>query len=202
MTPLLKPTSPPAVPFAPTKTSPLANEEAIVPRLSPTRPPTDTCSHELLNEQPSPPLLTPAVAITSPLADEPKMIEPGALNPTSPPNVTLMPALLTLTLACEPMIWPPWPPKLKPPLAPTSPPSDASVAVPPLTLPLAMTLLTVPRFVPASVPTIWNVTPGLAVTLTLARLRSRTTPLAPITPNRPITWVLPSLGAMVRLLIV
>ena len=175
------------MPLLPTKTSPIANEKAMVPRLSPTRPPAETCWHELLKPQPSPPLLTLAVAITSPLADEPKMIEPGALNPTSPPNATLMLALLTSTAACELVIEPGPPPKPKPkfPLAPTSPPSAASVAVPPSTVPVAVTPLTVPRLVPASVPTVWNVTPRLAVTLTFARLRSRTTPVLPMTPNNP-----------------
>ena len=140
-----------------------------------------------------------AVAITSPLADEPKMIEPGALNPTSPPNATLTLALLTSTSTCELVIEPGPLPEPKLPLAPTSPPSTASVAVPPLTVPVAMTPLTVPKLVPASVPTVWNVTPGLAVTLTFARLRSRTTPLLPMTPNRPTSWVVELFGAIVRL---
>ena len=51
MTPVLKPTSPPAVPFEPTKTSPIASEKAMVPKFSPTSPPADTCWHELPNPQ-------------------------------------------------------------------------------------------------------------------------------------------------------
>ena len=130
----------------------------------------------IAEEQPSPPSLTPAVAITSPLADKPKMIEPGALNPTSPPNATLVLALVTLTSACEPKIERGRLPKLKPTVGADKPAErrlgrgtavDGAGGGEPLT---------VPRLMPASVPTVWDGTPGLAVTLTFARLRSRTTP--------------------------
>ena len=171
--------------------------------VSPTRPPADTCWHELLNAQPWPPLSTLAVAITSPLADEPKMLEPGALNPTSPPNATLMPALLTVDVRVRADdLSRDGRRNRSRPLAPTSPPSAASVAVPPSTVPVAVTPLTVPRLVPASVPTVWNVTPGLAVTSTFARLRSRTTPRLPMTPNSPTLWVVELAWCDVRLAMV
>ena len=84
---------------------------------------------------------TVAVAITSPVANEPMMVEPGELTPASPPSATLTPALLTVTSAFDPVIKPEWPPKSKVPFAPTSPPSIAPETVPPSTSPLAVTLL-------------------------------------------------------------
>ena len=55
---------------------------------------------------------------------------------------------------------------------------------PPFTLPLrTATLLMVPALVPASAPMNW--TSALAVMLTLARLRLRTTPEAPMNGNSP-----------------
>ena len=132
------------MPFGPTETSPVATEKAIVPKFSPTRPPADRCWQELLNAQPWPPLSTGAVAITSPIANEPMMIEPGELTPARPPSATLTAALLTVTSAFDPVIKPEWPPKSKVPFAPTSPPSIAPETVPPSTEPLAVTLLIVP----------------------------------------------------------
>ena len=48
MIPLLYATSPPPVPFGPTKTPPEANDEATVPKFCPTRPPADRFWQALL----------------------------------------------------------------------------------------------------------------------------------------------------------
>src|SRR5512133_931981 len=97
MIPALNPTSPPPVPFEPTAMLPPADEWTIVPKFSPTRPPAETFWQELLAAQFGPVCTTLAVDDTFPLACEPAMIEPGALKPTSPPRLTLMP-LPPLTL--------------------------------------------------------------------------------------------------------
>ncbi len=83
MLPVLNATSPPAVPFEPTLTAPLADEPAIVPGLVPTSPPTK--------------LSVPPLTI-APVADE-SVIVPR-LVATSPPEMPLSPAC-TLPSALE-----------------------------------------------------------------------------------------------------
>src|SRR5215813_11430491 len=77
------------------------------------------------------------------------MIEPGALNPTSPPRLALIPAPpLTLPVANDDMI--DAAPNPKRPFSPTSPPTKLNA--PPVTLPLADEPVMVPRLVPTSPP--------------------------------------------------
>jgi hypothetical protein len=64
---------------------------------------------------------------------------------------------------------------------------------------VAETLLIVPAFVPASVPTNCEFTLELALTLTFVRLRLRTSPALAMVPNSPMFWVV---DAIVRLAMV
>ena len=129
MTPLLKPTKPPPVPFAPTLTLPHAVESAIEPKFCPARPPAETVWQELLAAHPIPLGARLAVVTTFPVAYEELMTEPGELDPTRPPRLTLMPALPSDTSAPERVIEPG--PKAGLPFAPTSPPATTPAPVPP-----------------------------------------------------------------------
>src|SRR5262249_50279730 len=133
MIPELKPTSPPPVAFEPTRTFPPADESAIAPKFCPTRPPAETLWHELLAAQSGPVWTTLAVAVTLRVAKERVMVEPGALNPASPPRLANIPLLKTLPVADDELIDPE--PELRRPFWPTSPPSMLNA--PPVTLPLA-----------------------------------------------------------------
>src|SRR5262245_51828543 len=148
MMPPLNPTSPPPVPFEPTLTFPPADELAIVPKFCPAKPPAETFWQELLAAQFWPFWGTLAVEVTLPLACDAAMIDPGEFNPTSPPRLALIPALLTLPVAKEDVI--DAAPEPKKPFSPTSPPSK--LEPPPVTLPLADEPVMVPRLVPTSPP--------------------------------------------------
>src|SRR5512132_2589716 len=76
------------------------------------------------------------------------MVEPGELNPASPPRLENIPALKTLPVAKDDMIDPE--PELKRPFWPTSPP--ITLNAPPVTLPLADEPVIVPRLVATSPP--------------------------------------------------
>src|SRR6516225_2987121 len=90
MVPVLTPAKPPTVLLAPELlTAPEAVESAIVPVLAPTKPPT---------------VLLAPVLLTAPEAVEAVMAP--ALAPTKPP-AALVPATVTLPLACEPVMTPP-----------------------------------------------------------------------------------------------
>src|SRR5262245_14646103 len=175
MMPPLNPTSPPPVPFEPTLTFPPADELAIVPKFCPAKPPAETFWQELLAAQFGPFGKTLAVEVTLPLAFDAVMIEPGEFNPTSPPRLALIPALLTLPVANEDVI--DAAPEPKKPFSPTSPPRK--LAAPPLTLPLADEPVMVPRLVPTSPPaTLKAITELEFPTLTLAaELEFRMRPL-------------------------
>jgi hypothetical protein len=139
-----------------------------------------------------------------PPADE-WMIVPK-LSPTSPPAETFWQELLpaqfgsvcgtfavdaTFVVAEEPAIFAPGK------LNPMSPPRPTLMSAPPFTWPLAATLLIIPALMPASVPSHCELTPGLAVTLTLLKLKLRTMPLLPMVPNNPMFCVVESDGAIV-----
>ena len=165
-----------------------------MPEFSPTRPPAGQVWQELLNAQPAA-LVDGAVAITLPVANEPMMAEPGELKPARPPSATLTAALLTVTSAFDPVIKPACcRTEIEGSVRADEPAQYRAGTVPPSTEPLAVTLLIAPGLVPASVPTVWNVTPGLAVTSTFVRLRLRTTPVRPMTPNSPTLWVVELFG--------
>ena len=195
--PKLNPTRPPAplpVPLPVRVALPVANELAIVAPVSlrPTRPPMK--------------LLVPPA--TLPLASEFVMV-PG-LSPTRPP--ALLPCepevalpTVTFTAACALLIVPRLVPGPRMPFWPTRPPAMTPLVTLPFdTVPLTVTLSIVPPLVPARMPTNWpgGGTFGFAVTFALVMLRLRTIPPAPIAPNMPTFWVVASVGAMVRLLIV
>src|SRR6516162_319629 len=125
--PVLVPTKAPTVLFAPLLVTALeAVESAMVPPLAPTKPPTM--------------LLTP-VLLTAPEAVEAVMAP--ALAPTKPP-AALVPATVTLPLACEPVMTPPTE------LDATSPP--AMLASPVCTLPVATDERIVPELLPTKPP--------------------------------------------------
>ena|SRR5436190_5411659 len=151
MMPALNPTRPPPVPFEPTAMLPPAKEPVTVPKFCPTSPPAETFWQELLAAQFGSVWMTVALEVTVPLAEEVVMVEPGELNPASPPRLVLMPlSPLTLPLAEEDAIDPE--PELKRPFSPTSPPSK--LAAPPATLPLADEPVMLPRLMPTSPPAI------------------------------------------------
>src|SRR6516162_11084596 len=154
--PVLVPTKAPTVPFAPLLVpAPEAVESAMVPPLTPTKPPTVLLAPELLTapeavESEIVPVLAPTkpptvllapVLLTAPEAVE-AVIAP-ALAPTKPP-AALVPATVTLPLACEPVMTPPTE------LDATSPP--AMLASPVCTLPVATDERIVPELLPTKPP--------------------------------------------------
>src|SRR6185295_10838574 len=114
--------------------------------------------------------------VTFPVACELEIVEPAILAPTSPPAALKLqePGLhglplptVTVTLALDPVIVPA---TLGPrfPFWPTSPPAMTPTRLRPLTVPVAVTLLTVPAFEPATTPThcelMLELKPGFALT--------------------------------------
>src|SRR6516162_3764291 len=127
MAPVLVPAKPPTVLLAPVLvTAPEAVESVMVPVLTPAKPPT---------------VLLAPVLLTAPEAVEAVMAP--ALAPTKPP-AALVPATVTLPLACEPVMTPPTE------LDATSPP--AMLASPVCTLPVATDERIVPELLPTKPP--------------------------------------------------
>jgi hypothetical protein len=91
---------------------------------------------------------TLAVEVTLPVAEEAVMVEPGELNPASPPRLAFIPVLKTVPVAEDEVIDPE--PELNRPFSPTKPP--ITLAVPPVTFPLADEFVMVPRLMATSPP--------------------------------------------------
>src|SRR5262245_33760490 len=177
----------PLLPAAPV-TLPVADALAMMPALKPTRPP--------------PVPFKPTAML--PAADDWAIVP--KFPPTKPPAETLWQELLaaqfglvcktlavdaTFVVAEESATFAPGA------LNPTRPPRPTLMSAPPLTWPLAETLLIIPALMPASMPSHCEVTPEFALTMTLLKLRLRAMPPLPMVPNNPMFCVVESDGAIV-----